>query len=128
MHQEVVLFCGRQKLFTNAECAFYHYVVLVLFAGELKIMCVLSRCKTCPLCHLARGSKTLTLTHTHTHTHTGNVGQQQGTDASQHCISADGIALSHKKQAAVGIFLSFSGKILKITDYFLKEITKLLIA
>jgi len=56
---------------------------------------------------------------------TGNVGQQ-GTDASsQHCASADtsagGTVPSDKKQAAVGIFLSLSGEILKVTDYFKKK-------
>ena len=54
---------------------------------------------------------------THTRTHRGKVGQQQGTNASQRCASADtsagGTVLSDKKQAAVRIFLSLSREILK---------------
>ena len=60
LHMSTLLLPNDMKPLTNAKCAFYRYVVLVLFAGKLKIMCVLPRCKSCPLCHLAEGSKTLT--------------------------------------------------------------------
>ena len=80
-----------------------------------------------PSCRGFENTLSLSLSHTHTDTHTdtGNVGQQQDTDASQRCASADtfagGTVLSDKKQAAVGIFLSLSAEILKITDYFEKR-------
>ena len=34
-------FLRSTEAFHNAECAYYRYIVLVLFAGKLKIMCIL---------------------------------------------------------------------------------------